>query len=87
LAEPVVEGHHRRGKFFRIVGDLRGFGPKVLLEELLEYQRRFEEDVARRFPVVTLCQYDVRAFSAVSILKTLKLHSDTFRYPAERLLA
>jgi hypothetical protein len=36
---------------------------------------------------LTGCQYDVRAFSAVTILNTLKLHADTFRYPAERLLA
>ena len=69
------------------MGDLRGFGLKVPLEELLEYERRFEEDVARRFPVVTSCQYDVRAFSAVSILNAFKLHRDTFRYPSERLLA
>lgn len=32
----------------------------------------------KRFPVVTVCNYDVRAFDAVTVIEALKLHSDIF---------
>lgn len=34
--------------------------------------------VFKRFPVVTICAYDVRAFDAVSVIEAFKLHSDIF---------
>ena len=71
---------------FRVVGDLRGFGPNGSDEGLSEYEAGYEELIAKRFPVVTLCQYDVRHFSGITILNTLRLHRDNFRYPAERFL-
>jgi transcriptional repressor of dcmA and dcmR len=71
---------------FRVVGDLRGFGPDGSDEGLSEYETGYEDLIAKRFPVVTLCQYDVRQFSNLAILDTLKLHRDNFRYPADRFL-
>jgi excisionase family DNA binding protein len=32
----------------------------------------------KRFPVVTICAYDVRAFDGVTTIEALKLHSDIF---------
>jgi excisionase family DNA binding protein len=32
----------------------------------------------KRFPVVTLCAYDVRVFDAVTVIEALKLHPDMF---------
>jgi excisionase family DNA binding protein len=32
----------------------------------------------KRFPVVTICGYDVRAFDGVTVIEALKLHSDIF---------
>jgi excisionase family DNA binding protein len=32
----------------------------------------------KRFPVVTICTYDVRAFDGVTVIEALKLHSDIF---------
>ena len=32
----------------------------------------------KRFPVVTICAYDVRVFDGVTVLEALKLHSDIF---------
>ena len=32
----------------------------------------------KRFPVVTICAYDARAFDGVTVLEALKLHSDIF---------
>ena len=34
--------------------------------------------VFKRFPVVTICAYDVRAFDAVTVIEALKLHTDTY---------
>ena len=36
--------------------------------------------LAKRFPAVVLCAYDVREFDAQTILECLKLHHDTFAY-------
>ena len=71
----------------RVVGDIRGLSRKVSLQEVIEYEAAYEERIARRFPVVTLCQYDVRQFSGGALLNVLKGHRDAFRYPADRLLA
>jgi excisionase family DNA binding protein len=34
--------------------------------------------VFKRFPVVTICAYDVRAFDAVTVIEALKLHTDSY---------
>jgi hypothetical protein len=36
---------------------------------------------------VTICIYDVRKFSGVEVLNTLKGHRDILRFPLERVLA
>lgn len=36
--------------------------------------------LAKRFPMVILCPYDVREFDGPSLLEVLKLHYDTFMY-------
>lgn len=36
--------------------------------------------VVKRFPVVVLCLYDVRAFNGALILEAIKLHHETFTY-------
>ena len=71
----------------RVVGDACCLAKDVSREELLEYEIGYEQRIARRFPVVTLCQYDVRRFSSIAILDALKAHRDSFQYPAERVLA
>jgi transcriptional repressor of dcmA and dcmR len=71
---------------FRVVGDLCGQGPTNSDKDLFEYEARYDEVIAKRFPLVTLCQYDVHQFSGATLLNTLKLHRDTFRYPADRML-
>jgi transcriptional repressor of dcmA and dcmR len=71
---------------FRVIGDLRTFGPDGSDEGLSEYEAGYEELIAKRFPLVTLCQYDVRQFSGVTLFNTLRLHRDNFRYPSDRVL-
>src|SRR5690242_12315566 len=48
---------------FRIVGDVWAFAEANTRPELVEYEAGFDQVLGRRFPVVTLCQYDVRRFS------------------------
>ena len=36
--------------------------------------------LAKRFPMVMLCAYDVREFDALTVLEALKLHYDTFAH-------
>jgi excisionase family DNA binding protein len=70
----------------RVVGDMWGLGRVVPPEALVEFEAGYDERIARRFPVVSLCQYDARRFSSLAILAALQGHRDTFRYPIERLL-
>ena len=45
---------------------------------------RFEDaltPLARRFPVVIVCQYDVRLLSSVDMVSVLKTHADNFDLP------
>lgn len=83
----LVEGTRTSGKSVRILGDMawaldRGLG----VEELIEFELRFNQFLAHQFPVVGLCQYDARRFPGVAILDALKCHDDTFKYPLGRFL-
>jgi excisionase family DNA binding protein len=72
----------------RVVGDVTSTCSKWQgVEAAVEYEVGYEQLIARRFPVVTLCQYDARKLSGVDLLAVLKCHHDTYAYPADRLLA
>ena len=71
----------------RLVGDVSAFTAPVVGEELVKLEAEFDRRIARRFPVVTLCQYDVRRHSSLDLFNALRAHKDTFRYPVDRLLA
>jgi excisionase family DNA binding protein len=71
----------------RVCGDVWGLARQVSREGLLEYETGYDLRISGRFPVVTLCQYDVRRFSSIAVLDALKAHRDSFQYPAERVLA
>jgi len=72
---------------FRVFGDTWEMRKKVGVEKFAEYEAIYDQFIARRYPVVTLCAYDVRRYSGVGVLDALKAHRDTFRYPLERALA
>jgi hypothetical protein len=71
----------------RLVGDVWGLAKKITRDELVEFEHGYDQIIARRFPVVTLCLYDVREFSSLDSMRALQGHGDGFRYPIERLLA
>ena len=70
----------------RLVGDMWGMGRVVSPEAMVKFEADFDERIARRFPVVSLCRSDARRFLSLAVLDALQGHRDTFRYPIERLL-
>jgi len=71
----------------RLVGDVSAFTAAVSRGELVELEVTFDRLIARRFPLVTLCQYDVRRHSSLDLFHALQGHQDSFRYPVARALA
>ena len=72
----------------RVVGDMTScLNAGMTLDEVMEYEAGYDRILAKRFPLVTLCLYDVRRFESLEVLKALQGHTDIFRYPPERLLA
>lgn len=84
VIEQLLVAALRRGRrSVRVVGT--EVGPFGRFGELIEYEEGYER-LSRRFPVVTLCQYDVRKRSGVEVCSMLTRHPDVFRYPVDRLL-
>jgi excisionase family DNA binding protein len=83
IAKRAAEG----APSFRVWGDLLQMRSRASEAKVVEYEAAYDQMIARNFPVVTLCAYDVRKFSGVEVLNALKGHRDTFRYPLERALA
>lgn len=53
--------------------------------ELIEFEAGYEK-LSRRYPIVTLCLYDLRRFGGMDVVNALKGHADMFRFPTEDLL-
>lgn len=71
----------------RVLGDMAWALHKGMeIKELSDFEARYNQNLAHRFPVVSLCQYDARLFSGTAILSALKCHDDTFRYPLTHFL-
>jgi len=71
-----------------VVGDVSGgrLARRRRFPEVLAYEADYDRLVARRFPVVTLCQYDARDLSGLEASQVLRCHGDALRYPVERLV-
>jgi excisionase family DNA binding protein len=70
----------------RLVGDVWGIATKLTRDDLVEFEQAHDQ-MSRRFPLVSLCLYDVRRFSSFDTLRALRGHGDGFRYPVERWIA
>lgn len=57
------------------------------LEHVLQYERNYDLAIAKKFPVVTLCQYDLRSHGGVDIGEVLKCHPDSLRHPLDRMIS
>lgn len=71
----------------RVVGDAAGLAARMSPDALADYESAYSELIAAKYPVVSLCQYDVRAFSASAILTALRGHPDSLNPSATRWLA
>jgi hypothetical protein len=67
------------GRMVRAVGNVAGYG-KTDFRALMEYEPRVDA-LLRRFGVQAICEYDVRRFKGPELLRALKAHPDTSRYP------
>lgn len=83
----MQEALRRGATSLRALGDAEGFANAASREELQTCELEFDRRVSRQFPVVAMCQYDVRLFSGLMVLEALKAHPDCFRPPTERVLA
>ena len=75
-------------KSLRAVGDLSGEQiERHGFDGVMDYERQYDDAIAHRFPVTTLCLYDARTLSGVDASRLLGLHGDMFRYPVETLVS
>jgi hypothetical protein len=63
---------------FRVVGDLSGFAERHGADAIAGYEAAYSSMIAARYPVVTLCAYDVRRMAGPEVLTALRAHPDTF---------
>ncbi len=76
-----------RGRKCRVLGDMACFlHAGAPMSAVLDFESAYDRGLARQFPVLSLCQYDSRAFSGVEVIGALKCHADTFDYPLTRFL-
>jgi len=65
---------------FRLLGEpVAGLAAVQSVPAFLSFEHQCGA-LAKRFPVVILCAYDVREFDGQTIIECLKLHHDTFAY-------
>jgi transcriptional repressor of dcmA and dcmR len=77
----------RGAESFCVVGDATAIKTALSVDDLIDYEARYDTRIARRYPVVTLCLYDTRAMTSADLLSGLKLHPGAFRHSIDRLFA
>ena len=70
-----------------VVSDATAVKTALTIEDVIDYEACYDTRIARRYSVVTLCLYDIRAITTTDLLSALKLHPDTFRHSTDRLFA
>ena len=83
LVHTTQSGQH----MVRVLGDMAWFLDKgMTLSDLNDFESRYNNYLAHKFPVISLCQYDARRFDGSGILCALRCHEDTFSYPLSRFV-
>lgn len=71
----------------RVLGDMAWVLSKnISIAQLQTFEMQYNAGLGKRFPVVSLCQYDARLFSGSGVLGALKCHDDLFDYPLAHFL-
>lgn len=71
----------------RVVGDMTGIASRMSPDAIADLESAYSELIAAKYPVVSLCQYDVRIFSSSQIVTALRGHPDSLNPNASRWLA
>jgi excisionase family DNA binding protein len=80
LERVFIDVMRQRSGPFRFLGDtLAGLRSMGSVAAFLNLERQAGA-LAKRFPVVMLCEYDVREFDGLTMLECMKLHHDTLAY-------
>jgi excisionase family DNA binding protein len=61
----------------RVVGEMATYVGFATREEMLDYEVAYDS-LCKRFPVMTLCQYDVREFDGKTTFGAIQAHPDLF---------
>jgi transcriptional repressor of dcmA and dcmR len=61
----------------RVVGEMATYEIFSAVQEMFDYEVAYDS-VAKRLPVVTLCQYDVRHFEGTTVMRAIQVHPDLF---------
>lgn len=65
-------------KMIRVIGDMVSERETFSsLDEMMRYETAYN-GVAKRFPTVSICQYDVRVFDGEVVYEAFKSHPDTY---------
>jgi hypothetical protein len=77
----IFQQAHAAGKAIHLVGDMSWAQDRRMgFDGLMEFEAGLDR-IAREFRADVLCQYDVSRFSSKQLLRALKSHPDTGRYP------
>jgi len=68
----------KKQTLIRVVGEMASVRTMFESEEEMLSLEEALELMFKRYPVVAICQYDVRQFDGLALLRTLKAHPDLF---------
>jgi MEDS: MEthanogen/methylotroph, DcmR Sensory domain len=77
---PIFEEAKAAGTTVCAVDNMSWTHAKMDFDRLMDYEKRVDP-LIRQFKAKALCQYDVHRFSGPQLLRALKCHTDTARYP------
>lgn len=85
--QQFLESTHHGDQHIRVLGDMAwAVDIGMSVEDLMDFEMRYNHSLASKFAVVSLCQYDARRFTGTDIVKALKNHEDTFQFPLSRFV-
>lgn len=87
LEQQFLESSRRGDQCMRVLGDMAWAIDKGMsVDDLMSFEMNYNHSLAKKFAVVSLCQYDARKFTGTDIVKALKNHEDTFQFPLSRFV-
>lgn len=88
LEQHFLQASRRGNQRMRVLGDMAWAIEKGMhTDDLMDFEMHYNHTLAKAFAVVSLCQYDARKFSGTDIVRALKSHEDTFKFPLSRFIS